>query len=204
MKLSNEFIIPKCEGRAFELMKGQILRVIALEGKQVGDMVTLNLRDFRETFSSHTTCSLNGSSFRKATRLYSGPPFFKVMLVIVDDKVGVHWIHGRCTRGRYKVLYGVDNHANCHDNIVEALRPYGPTEYDVPLDTFNIFMVGDIDENNHYTFRPPLAGKGEYIDFRAEMDLLVAISACPDDSEINDYAPKPLKVEIRQGEENAS
>jgi hypothetical protein len=44
---------------------------------------------------------------------------------------------------------------------------------------------------------PPLANKGDHIAFRAEMDLLVAISACPDDSAINDYAPKSLKVEIQ-------
>jgi len=198
VRLMKEFIVPKREGRAFEVMKGQTLRVIEVDGKQVADMMALNLRDFREKFSSHTTCSLNGSSLRKATKLYSGPPFLRVMLTVTDDKVGVHWVHGRCTRRWYEVFYGLENHPNCHDNIVGALRPFGVSEYDVPLDTFNIFMVGDFDADNHYTFRPPVAEKGDYVDFRAEMDLLVAISACPTDSQINDYAPKPLKVEIRQ------
>ena len=197
-KLVKEFIIPKCEGRAFELMKGQTLTVIEVEGKQVGDMTALNLRDFRETFSSHITCGLNGGSFRKASRLYSRPPFFNVMLTVVDDKVGAHWIHGRCTRLWYKARDEVERQRNCHDNIVEAVKPYGVSEYDVPLDTFNLFMVGDVDENNRYTFRPPLTEKGDYMELRAEMDQLIAISACPDDSEINDFAPKPLKVEIRQ------
>jgi uncharacterized protein YcgI (DUF1989 family) len=59
-------------------------------------------------------------------------------------------------------------------------------------------QVGDMMALNHYTCRPPVAEKGDYVDFRAEMDLLVAISACPTESEINDYAGKPLKVEIRQ------
>jgi len=192
-----ELIIPRCEGRAFEVMRGQILRVIAIEGKQVGDMTALNLRDFREKFDAHVTNSANNRSFSKATKLYSGPPYFNVMLTVVDDKVGVHWIHGRCTRLMYKIIYGLDYHRNCQDNIAEALRPYGISEHEVPFGTFNIFMKGQVDEEGHYTFFAPPIEKGDYIDFRAEMDVLVAISACPEDqSSINDYAPKPLKVEI--------
>ncbi len=77
-----------------------------------------------------------------------------------------------------------------------AVRPFGLGEHDLPLDTFNIFMVGHVDAENRYSFSRPLANKGDHIAFRAEMDLLVAISACPDDSVINDHAPKALKVEI--------
>ena len=192
-----EFIIPKCEGRAFQLKQGEILRLIAHEGKQVADMTALNRHDFRETFSSHLTAGLNGASFRHATRLFSRPPFFRPMLTIVDDKAKVHWIHGRCTRqwdGHHR-HEGIS--ANCHDNIVAALKPFGLDEYQIPLDTFNAFMVVDIDSDSHYTFRPPVIEKGDYIELRAEIDQLVAISACPASSEINDYAPKPLMVEIR-------
>ena len=121
------------------------------------------------------------------------------MLTIVDDKHGIHWLHGRCTRNSYETRVGGEPHANCHDNIVGSLKPFGIAEHDVPFDTFNIFMVVNIDENGVYTFGTPLVEKGDYMDFRAEMDLLVAISACPNEDEVNDYTPKPLKVEIRQG-----
>ena len=76
------FVIPKREGRAFELKQGEILRLIAHEGKQVADMTAINRHDFRETFSSHLTAGLNGASFRYATKLYSRPPFFRPMLTI--------------------------------------------------------------------------------------------------------------------------
>ena len=193
---ATSFIIPKGEGRAFELRAGQSFRVIEVEGKQVADMTLVSRRDFRETFSSHLTAALNKASLRRAARLYSRPPFANVMLAVIEDPVGVHWIHGRCTRMWYQSRLGVADHPNCHDNLLGALRPYGITEYDLPLDTFNIFMVGHIDGDNHYSFTPPVADKGDFISFRAEMDLLVGISACPDVSEINDYVPKPLKVEI--------
>jgi uncharacterized protein YcgI (DUF1989 family) len=198
-KLVKEFIIPKGEARAFEVKKGQILRVIDIEGRQVGDMTALNLHDFGEKFNAHITNSANDRSFVKATKLYSGPPEFNVMLSVVEDTVGVHWIHGRCTRLMYKLLLGVDNHPNCQDNIAQSLKPYGIAEHDVPFGTFNIFMNGRVDENGHYTFNTPLSKKGDYIDFLAEMDVLVAISACPEtESAINDYAAKPLKIEIYQ------
>jgi hypothetical protein len=193
---ATSFVIPKCEGRAFELRRGQSFRVIAVEGKQVADMTLVSRHDVRETFSSHLTAGLNGS-MRKALRLYSRPPFANVMLTVTEDPVGVHWIHGRCTRMWYRDRLGVDDRPNCHDNLVKALGPYGVTEYDLPLDTFNVFMVGHVDAENRYSFSPPIADKGDHIAFRAEMDLVVGISACPDDSEINDYAPKPLAIEIQ-------
>jgi hypothetical protein len=196
LERATSIIIPKCEGRAFQLRRGQVFRVIAVEGKQVGDMTLLSRHDLRETFSSHMTAALNGS-LRKALRLYSRPPFANVMLTVTEDPVGVHWIHGRCTRMWYRDRFGADNQPNCHDNLVRALGPYGVGEYDLPLDTFNIFMVGHVDEENRYRFSPPVANKGDHIAFRAEMDLVVGISACPDDSEINDYIPKPLKIEIQ-------
>lgn len=196
-KLINEFIIPRCEGRAFEVRKGETLRVIAIAGKQVADLTAICRSDFRETFSSHITAGLNGASLRNATTLYSRPPFFNPMLTLTDDKFGVHWIHGRCTRKWDGKQRNAGIEANCHDNIVGALKPYGLDEYMVPLDTFNVFMVVDFDRNCHYSFRPPLIEKGDYVDFRAEMDQLVAISACPGNNIINDNAPKPLKVEIR-------
>jgi uncharacterized protein YcgI (DUF1989 family) len=196
-KLVSELVIPRCEGRAFEVLQGQLFRVIAIEGKQVGDMTLLNLHDFKEHFNAPISCSMNGRTFRRVKNLYSGPPYFNPMLTTVEDKHGVHWVHGRCNRRMYERL-GITNLRNCHDNIVEALQPYGIPQHEVPFDTMNIFMVVDVDSDCRYTFRPPLIEKGDYIAYRAEMDVLVAISACPEAGEVNGNVPKPLKVEIRQ------
>ncbi|MBI4322258.1 MAG: urea carboxylase-associated family protein [Chloroflexi bacterium] len=195
--LIKDLIVPKCYGRAFEVMRGQVLRVIAVEGPQVGDMTMLNLRNFKETFSSHITCQGNEQSFRYANRLLSGPPFYNTMFTIVDDKTRIHWVHGRCTRLTYK---GQEGHRNCQDNITESLAPWGLTEYQVPLGTFNIFMVVDVDRNCHYQVKEPIAVKGDYVDFRAEMDLLVSISACPQEDACNAFEPKPLQAQIFAGE----
>ena len=197
--LLTETIIPKAEGRAFEVRAGQVLRLIAIEGKQVGDLTALNLNDLREKFSAILTPAMNGRSLRRADTLYSGPPFFRAMLDVEHDTHGVHWIGGRCNRMLYEAM-GAAGHRNCHDNITEALAPYGIQPYDVPLDTFNVFMAVDTDADCTFSFRPPVIEKGDYIDFRARIDCLVAVSACPNEGElrgeINDYVAKPLKAEI--------
>ncbi|MBI2873895.1 MAG: urea carboxylase-associated family protein [Firmicutes bacterium] len=194
----SELIVPRCEGKAFEVMKGQLFRVIAHEGKQVGDVTFLNLHNFKETFNAYVTNSAAGRCFYRASKIYSGPPFFNVMLTVTDDPVGVHFIHARCTKLVYKLVYGRGDvyYRNCQDNIAGALKPYGIEEWDVPFSTFNTFMKTQVDENGFYTFSSPDMKTGDYIEFRAEMDVLVAISACPDDTEINDFAPKPMKIEI--------
>ena len=97
-------VIPKAEGRAFELSPGQVLRVTAIEGKQVGDLTVLNLHDYRERFSAIFTPAMNGRSLRRADHLYSGPPFFNAMLDVEHDTHGVHWIGGRCNRLLYEAL----------------------------------------------------------------------------------------------------
>ena len=138
-KLVNDTLIPSEEGRAFEVKSGQRLRLIAVEGKQVGDLTAFNFNDQREQFSVIFTTTMSGLSVRNVRKLYSGPPFFNEMLSIENDAHGVHWLGGRCHRILYAAM-GAPEHRNCHDNILEALAHFGLTEHDVTLDTLNVFM----------------------------------------------------------------
>lgn len=188
-------VIPAKQGKAFELATGNTIRVVAHEGKQVGDLYVCSRDDPRERFSSHVTASANGS-MRRAEMLFSGPPFFRPLLRVSDDPSAVHWIHGRCNSFSNGYRFGNEQLPNCHDNIVNALTPYGLTPYEVALDTFNIFMHTEFDEECRYRFERPVIEAGGYIEFVAERDVLVAISACPYETAVNDNLPKSLLVEI--------
>jgi len=199
-KLVQEFIVPAGEARAFMLKKGQVLRIVEVEGKQVADIVFLNAHDYKEAFhAGHTVVAnqLQGiGTITKPTKLYSHPARENVMLTVIDDKVGVHFAHQgtRCSKLLYEIR-GQKGHRNCQDHLAKALEPYGLAPEDVP-DVFNLWMNVDI-ENGRFIFKPSLADKGDYIDLLAEMDLLVAISACPQDlTPINDYKLKSLGVQI--------
>ena len=122
------------------------------------------------------------------------------MATVIDDPVGVHfpYIGTRCSRLIYKLRDNVDAppHRTCQDNLAEAIAPYGLRPDDVP-DVFNVWMNVDIDDDGCFVIKPPVVGPDGYIDIKAEMNLLVAVSACPSDiAPVNDFKIKPLKVVI--------
>ena len=200
--LISESLIPKKTARAFRLLRGQVLRIIAVEGKQVGDLYLLNADDRHERFSAIFSAAANGRSNRKASTLFSGPPYFRPLVVIENDLHGVHWLGGRCNAPLYESM-GAPGHANCHDNIVASLAPLGIEPHEILIDTFNIFMNVHYSDDGSFDFRPPVINQGDIVDFRAAMNLTVALSACPNEGElrgeINDGMAKSLKIEIYQG-----
>jgi hypothetical protein len=83
--------------------------------------------------------------------------------------------------------------------LAEAIAPFGLSPEDVP-DVFNMFMKVEYAQDGTYELRPSPAQTGDYIDLEANMDCLVALSACPGAlTVVNDGVNKPLKVEIWEG-----
>jgi uncharacterized protein YcgI (DUF1989 family) len=198
-----ELIIPACEGRALVVLRGQVLRLTLIDGIQVADCTFLNADDHREVYHAGQTVALNliegTGTMRRVGKLYSKPPRENVMMTVVDDPVGTHfvWNGGRCSRMVYALLDGItDPHRTCQDNLAEALAPYGLTGDDVP-DVFNAFMNVDVIEDRQLVIKTPEARKGDYLDLRAEMNVLAAISACPRErSPSTGLDPKRLLVQV--------
>ena len=194
----NEFFIPKCEGRAFTVRKGQTLRVIEVEGPQAADLIAFNLHNWKESSCVWLTRTLNDKSFTRANRLYSKLPAGNVMFTVPNPREGIIWLHpGRCNRLLYERVYGLkEYHANCQDILAECIKAYGMSPFDVP-DVFNLFMNSVFHEDGSHEFRQSPVSKGDYIDLLAEMDLLCAISACPLEMEVfNAYQAKSVGVQI--------
>ena len=191
-----EFTIPKCEGKAFTIKKGQTLRIIELEGPQAADMIAFNSHDMKESFSAWLTRQ-NSRNFKNAKKLYSKLPAGNVMFTVLTEKVGVYWLSGgRCNRFTYELLGVKGYHKNCQDILAECIKPYGMTAYDVP-DIFNIFMNSVLHEDGTYEHKASPVSKGDYVDLLAEMDCLVVISACPDDlGAYNNFEAKPLGIQV--------
>ncbi len=202
-KLVRELIVPARHGAAFEIKKGQILRVIEVEGPQVGDFNAFNLHNFRERMQAPLSAAFN-SSTRHFTKIYTNDPRGRLMFTVVDDPTGLHYLSGGyCTRLHYEILLGIKDHPNCYDILAEAIKPYGLTHYDVH-GVLDFFMNVSFDDNGKMIVGPPIAKKGDYMELRAEMDVLGAMSACPDDilgpTNGEDMRPKPLKIEIYEEE----
>jgi uncharacterized protein YcgI (DUF1989 family) len=209
MNAVQRFIIAPGEGKAFVVKKGQVLRIIEVEGKQVADVAIFNAHDYKECFHVGQTLALNmiegtGNIWR-VKKLYSKPPRENVMFTVIDDKAGVHFLlsGGRCSRKIYELRDKAPGHRNCQDILAEALSPYGLSGDDI-MDVFNVFMNVEIDEEGRFIIKPPKTEKGDYIDLLAEMDCLVAVSACPSDKvPTNDFKPKPIGIEILEGQQRS-
>jgi hypothetical protein len=200
-----EFVIPAREARAIVVKRGQILRIHQITGGQVGDCVFFNAHDYREMFHVGQSWAINvilGTGTSKSFQhFYSKPPRENVMLTVVDDTVRNHWgnMGGRCSSRLYQLRDQLAEHRSCQENLTEALAPYGMIGDDI-IDIFNVFMAVELATEGGFRILPTTVGKDDYIDLRAEMDVLAAVSACPaDTSPTNGGRSNPLGIKVFQG-----
>ena len=190
--------VPKNSGAAFEVKQGQRLRIA---GRSIVDFVAFNLHDLTERFDQARTKTNQVKIFiSEGDVLYSKRN--NPMLTIVEDtfREGRHDLQkGMCSRKRFEMVAqgrskrvfaeGVDINPKaaeelpdhgCWENLSGALAPWKIAPDDVPS-PFNIFQCMRIDPDSGVMYDTLTRPKDEaHVDFRAEMDLLVAASACPE------------------------
>jgi uncharacterized protein YcgI (DUF1989 family) len=193
--IRNTHLLEPHTGLSLEILEGQILRVIDLEGGQVVDMASYSQVNPQEYLSSPRTMDFNNKIyFSTGDLLYSG--LSNPMWTITNDKVGKHcFLFAPCDQRMFEITYGAtDAHPNCFDNLSSSLAQFGilPTQIFVP---FNIFMNARIDEKGEIDIQPPLSNPGDFIELRAEMDMFVGVSACSA-YKSNDYSFGPIMLEV--------
>ena len=188
-------IIEPKSGSSVLVRKGEILRVTDIEGAQVADLVCFNAENYGEFFSQAKT-RLNNEKVRITTgdKLFSS--MNNVMFTIVEDKVGMHdLLFAPCNSYYYESVAKIGAKNGCLENLAAAVQPYGIPKNLVPA-PFNIFMHTSINEAYELHIHEPLSKKGDYIDLQAEMDCLVAVSSCSDESECNGGICTSIKLEV--------
>jgi len=197
-------VIPARSGRAFRVGAGEVLRVRCPEGPQVADLIAFNADDPREKFWQARTRVVHGSHLSVGDQLWSIPPWTRPMMMLITDTV-VHseladgarshdLLFCRCDARLYGLVHGqAEGHANCNDNLVAAIAPLG-LDAGAVHDPFNIFMTTGLNRSGKPFYLPSDARMGDYVDLLAEMNVLVAISACPGGS--SGKQSHPLAVEI--------
>jgi uncharacterized protein YcgI (DUF1989 family) len=194
-QLLQTFLLEPRTGTAFELKKGQISRVIDIQGQQVVDLVSYSRSNPDEYLSSPRTMDFSSKIyFSKGDVLYSN--LSRPMWEITGDAVGKHpFLFAPCDQRMFEITYEVDGpHPNCFDNLSGSLRQFGitPDKIFVP---FNIFMHAEVANSGEINIQPPLSKPGDQIDLRAEMDMIVGISACSA-YKSNNYTFGQIRLEI--------
>lgn len=199
----DRFEIPAREGRGFVVEAGLVLRIACVDGPQVADFIVFNSQDPRERFWSARTRVIHGGHLTTGHQLWSTPPHTRPMMTVIADTV-IHGEHDhgarshdllfcRCDGRHYEIVHGRRNMPNCQDNLAQAIAPFGLHPEDVH-DPFNIFMTTGMNPDGRPFYLPCDAAKGDYIELIAEIDCLVAISACPGGSSGSES--RPLAIEI--------
>jgi len=182
--MSNLVKIPARYGKATALTKGQSIKVINTSGTQVVDTWAFNSEDLQELMSmEHTRSGIKklipvvGDSLLTNKR--------RPILTVTEDTCGVHdLLMSACDIYRYQGLGVKEYHRSCTDNLHEGLKEMGINAPETPT-PFNLWMNVPWEKepapHGSLEFVAPASKPGDYVVLKAEMDCIVAFSACPQD-----------------------
>lgn len=177
----SEITIPARKGKAAFTTRGQIIKVINTHGQQVVDTWAFNRADLTEFMSmEHTRAKLLKIIPAPGDTMLTNHRR-PILTFVEDNSGGIHdTLMAACDRYRYQSL-GVEGfHDSCTDNLAAALGALGlePPETPAPL---NLFMNIPVSGGVALSFEPAVAPPGSYVSLRAEMDLVIVFSSCPQD-----------------------
>ena len=174
--------------------KGDVLRIVDLEGRQAVDLICFNAHALTEAYDCTVTLRIAKSIFLgKGVKLYSNKcnPIF----TIEEDSVGHHDTMCGCCSAEINFLrYGVPDTPSCKANLLSELGKHDLDERSL-VPNVNFFMYVPVDVDGNIEFKLGFSQPGDYVDLRAEMDALVVLSNCPQMlNPANGYKLTPIRV----------
>ena len=189
--------VPARRGRAVRLAQGRSLKIINTHGHQVCDTWAFSAEDPHEFLSMEHTRPTLGKIFpTKGDFLYSNRRR-PILFIAEDTSPGRHdTIIAACDDYRYGLLGCTEYHDNCTDNLIAAMRAIHAPLPEVPQ-PLNLWMNIPVHPDGQIEWGEPLSKPGDYVVLRAEMDVVIAMSACPQDIlPINGGKPVEVHYEV--------
>ncbi len=173
--------IPARKGKAATVSAGQRVRVVNTHGQQVVDTWAFRRDDLTEFMSMEHSRTAMGRVMPSLGQSMATNHRRPILTLVEDTSGGIHdTLLAACDRYRYELLGCADYHDNCTDNLAAALAELGLTPPETPS-PWNLFMNIPVGAGGDLSFEPPVSSPGDYVLLRAEMDCVVAFSACPQD-----------------------
>ena len=192
------FIVDAGDPFVLEIGEGQTVRIVDLEGNQAVDTLFYNAHDFSDRYSAQDTIREQGNLYLTAgTKLMSTEG--NVLLTITADTCGRHdTLGGACAAESNMVRYAIEKrsmHA-CRQSFLKGLQHWknGMDKRDI-TSNINFFMNVPVTPEGRLTFEDGVSEAGKYVELRAEMDVLMLISNCPQlNNPCNAYNPTPVQI----------
>jgi uncharacterized protein YcgI (DUF1989 family) len=188
-----EYTIAACSGAALDVMAGQTITIIDLEGRQVVDFFAEARQQPDEFLSTGVTIDVNETLRLKVGGLiYSN--LYRPMFELLADDVGEHdLLHPCCRPEMYDFFYrNGEGHPNCLGNINASLGKQRPI-----IQPVNFFMYTRIHPDGRISIEEPLSRPGDRVVLKALMDVRLGIAACSvSEHKTNGGVCTPIKVVI--------
>ena len=182
-------------GAGLIVTQGQRLEIVDPCGEQVSDLVSFAAGDWSEWLSSGRTIDYANTIYLTTGHtLYSNRS--RPMWTILEDTVGRHdFLLTPCSPETFTILYKTTgHHPSCFENLVHSLQPFGIAPDSIPT-SLNVFMNVDVLPSGELRILPPRSRAGDHITLRAEMDLIVGVTACSAELS-NNGRFKPIDVRL--------
>jgi urea carboxylase-associated protein 1 len=194
------FIVEAGDSFVHEIRRGQTVRIVDLEGNQAVDTLFYNAHDYADRYSAQDTIREQGNLYlTTGTRLMSTEGH--VLLTITADTCGRHdTLGGACAQESNMVRYAIEKrpmHA-CRQSFLKAIQywKHGLEKRDL-TSNINFFMNVPVTPEGVLTFADGVSEAGKYVELRAEMDVLMLVSNCPQlNNPCNAYNPTPVQILI--------
>jgi uncharacterized protein YcgI (DUF1989 family) len=173
--------IPARRGKAVRVRRGGTVKVINTHGTQVVDTWAFSHDAPWEFMSMEHTRVSAASIFPRVGDVLVSNHRRPILTLLEDSSPGIHdTLMAACDKYRYQLLGCGDDHDNCTDNLHMALAEIAFTAQETPA-PLNLWMNIPVGADGRLDYLPPVSKPGDFVLFRAEMDIVVAFSACPQD-----------------------
>jgi urea carboxylase-associated protein 1 len=194
------FVVEAGDAFVHHILRGQTVRIVDLEGNQAVDTLFYNAHDYADRYSAQDTIREQGNLYlTTGTRLISTEG--SVLLTITADTCGRHdTLGGACAQESNVVRYAIEKrhmHA-CRQSFMRGIQhwKHGMEKRDI-TSNINFFMNVPVTPEGVLTFEDGVSEAGKYVELRAEMDVLMVISNCPQlNNPCNAYNPTPVRILI--------
>jgi urea carboxylase-associated protein 1 len=176
--------------------KGTVLRIVDLEGCQAVDTLIYDAADTAIRYNAANTVKLAGNIYlTKGCVLYDD--LAQPLMTIIEDTVGRHdTLGGNCSREINMVRYGKTAPTSCRDNFIKVMGELGMSARDLPAN-INFFMNVPVTAEGRIAIVEGLSKPGDFVDLRADRDVLVVISNCPQEhNPCSGGNPTPIRLTL--------
>ncbi|HBF32767.1 urea amidolyase associated protein UAAP1 [Rhizobium sp.] len=193
-KIIHQEVIPGGWYWSTQIKTNEVLRISLDHGFSALALVAWNTNDTNERMNLPDTVKMQWTTGLGKGRLIFSD-MGKVMFSIVEDSCGAHdCLMGGSTSATNASKYQGAALRNTRDNLVLLTTKAGLNKRDIPA-MLSLFAPVRVKEDGTFFWNSDLVSAGDYIELRAEMDMLVGFSNCPHPLDPNPvYAPNPVSI----------